>query len=516
VAASKTIAIVATTLASIFARFASLASQAIVGWYLSEEQVGTYAFALGVMGITSVFRAGGVGLYLPSVRSDKLDESVPQFLAWSVMFMWGSGAATIAIALAAPSLSTHFGNFGLSGLQATLLLLGARQFVAPFAIVARVRVSARKEFTELARADTFIALMRVAMTWIVAREGGGVLALAIPYVAQTVIEVVAITSLGGLRRSDLRIRGVSLSKVGAILAWPLVAGVMLSVRSDVIFLILGFTIPAAGLGLFYFAFQLSNQPTMLLATALQTVLAPYQAEDRGNRAAERVGMERVFSGAMLFVPVTTIATASLFPSLEALIWGGRWAGATDCLLYLCIGATYSTVSALMTGPLIGLRRFRALTIFEATKIVGTVGGGIAGALIARFGGNGDFGGASDATVVGASVGIAMGAIAVAQLAWIMRRVGSSVGEIGRGLVFGPVLAMLTALASQSIGHSIRESFDVPAGRTGAAIELTSVAVVYVGLITLAIRFTAEPTLREAISALPAPAARVLNRFFGFR
>jgi hypothetical protein len=227
-------------------------------------------------------------------------------------------------------------------------------------------------------------------------------------------------------------------------------------------------------------------------------------------------MERVFSGAMLFVPVTTIATASLFPSLEALIWGGRWAGATDCLLYLCIGATYSTVSALMTGPLIGLRRFRALTIFEATKIVGTVGGGIAGALIARFSGDGDFGGASDATVVGASVGIAMGAVAVAQLAWIMRRVGSSVGEIGRGLVFGPVLAMLTALASQSIGHSIRESFDVPAGRTGAAIELTSVAGVYVGLITLAIRFTAEPTLREAISALPAPATRVLNRFFGFR
>ena len=64
--------------------------------------------------------------------------------------------------------------------------------------------------------------------------------------------------------------------------------------------------------------------------------------------------------------------------------------------------------------------------------------------------------------------------------------------------------------------STSSSFDVPVGRTGAAIELTSVAVVYVGLITLAIRFTAEPTLREAISALPAPAARVLNRFFGFR
>jgi len=516
VAASKTIAIVATTLASVFARFASLASQAIVGWYLTEEQVGTYAFALGVMGITSLFRGGGVALYLPSVKPDEIDGKVPKFLVWSSMFMWGSGLATIAVALSATSLSARFPNFGLDGLRMTLLLLAARQFLAPFAIVARIRVSVQRRFTDLARADSFNAILRIAMTWIVAREGGGVLALAIPYVAQTLIEVIAIGTLGGLRRSDLRFRGISLRQVGAILLWPLIAGAMMSIRSDVVYLILGIAIPAAALGVFYFAFQLANQPTMLLAGALQNVLAPYQAEDRGNREAERLGMERVFSGSMLFVPVTTIATASLFPSLEALIWGGRWASAQGCLMYLCIGATYSTVSALMTGPLIGLRRFRALTMFEATKIVGTVGGGVVGAAFIAWGDEGPFGTASDATIVGACVGIAMGAVAVAQLAWIMRRVGSSAGDIGRNLLFGPMLALLTALASQSIGHSIRESFGLPAGRLGAAVELASVGFVYCGLIMLAIRFTAEPTLRETIGVLPAPAARVINRLLGLR
>jgi len=94
-------------------------------------------------------------------------------------------------------------------------------------------------------------------------------------------------------------------------------------------------------------------------------------------------------------------------------------------MYLCIGATYSTVSALMTGPLIGLRRFRALTMFEATKIVGTVGGGVVGAAFIARGAEGPFGTASDATIVGACVGIAMGAVTVAQLAWIMRRVQAS-------------------------------------------------------------------------------------------
>ena len=515
-AASKTIAIVATTLASVFARFASLASQAIVGWYLSEEQVGTYAFALGVMGITSLFRGGGMALYLPSVKPDELDGTVPKLLAWSTLFMWGSGLATIAVAAGATSLSGRFPNFGLEGLQVTLLLLAVRQFLAPLAIVARIRVSVERRFTELARMDTFNAILRIAMTWIAAREGGGVLALAIPYVAQTVIEVVGIGTLGGLKRSDFRFRGVALRQVGAILAWPLVAGAMMSIRSDVVFLILGIAIPAAALGVFYFAFQLANQPTMLLAGALQNVLAPYQAQDRGNREAERIGMERVFSGSMLFVPVTTIATASLFPSLEALIWGGRWAGAQGCLMYLCIGATYSTVSALMTGPLIGLRRFRALTMFEATKIIGTVGGGVLGAMFIASGDEGPFGVATDATIVGACVGIAMGVVAIAQLAWVMRRVGSSAGEIGRNLLFGPMLAMLTALASQSIGHSIRESFGLPDGRLGAAAELASVGLVYCGLILLAIRFTAEATLRETVRVLPAPAARAINRVLGLR
>ena len=79
-----------------------------------------------------------------------------------------------------------------------------------------------------------------------------------------------------------------------------------------------------------------------------------------------------------------------------------------------------------------------------------------------------------------------------------------------------VVALLTALASQSIGHSIRESFGLPAGRLGAAVELASVGLVYCGLILLAIRFTAETTLRESVGVLPAPAARAINRLLGLR
>ena len=58
----RTIAIVATTLASVVARLSALVSQVIVGWYLTEEQVGTFAVAIGIMGVTALFRAGGTAL----------------------------------------------------------------------------------------------------------------------------------------------------------------------------------------------------------------------------------------------------------------------------------------------------------------------------------------------------------------------------------------------------------------------------------------------------------------------
>ena len=515
-ATSKTIAIIATTLASVFARFASLASQAIVGWYLTEEQVGTFAVALGITGLTGLFRTGGVAQVLPGFARPDFDRWASASLAWALGTCLIAASATAIVAASAPRLANAFENFGLPGLSWVLVVLAVRQGLVPFSVVARARLSTERRFATIARVDALNALIRVGLTWVIAAHGGGTLSLVIPALMQTAVDSAVLGVLGGLRRTDLSTSRSDLSSLKTLMFWPLLVAILTSVRADVIYLVLGVTIPASALGIFYFGFQLANQPTMLLAASLQNVLAPYQAEDRGNREAERLGMERVFSGSMLFVPVTTIATASLVPSLEALIWGGRWASAQGCLMYLCIGATYSTVSALMTGPLIGLRRFKALTMFEATKIVGTVGGGIAGAVIIALGDDGPFGTASDATIVGACVGIAMGAVAVAQLAWIMHHVGSSAGDIGRNLLFGPMLALLTALASQSIGHSIRESFGLPVGRLGAAVELASVGFVYCGLIMLAIRFTAEPTLRETVGVLPAPAARAINRLLGLR
>ena len=248
-----------------------------------------------------------------------------------------------------------------------------------------------------------------------------------------------------------------------------------------------------------------------LTSALQNVLAPFLARDRGNRIAEQVGMERVFAAAMLFVPVTTVATASFFPTLELMVWGGKWSAINGGLYFLCIGATYATIAGILTGPLLGLQRFKAVAGFEVGKMAGTIGGAVLGALLVWLDSTNSTPRYEPITVICVTTGAAMTIASLAQLVWIMRQYKVSPRDMVQHLTFGPALALLTALAAQSIGHSIQESMALSEGRLGAGLEFIAVATIYCTLIILGVRFTAEETLRTTLDVLPAPARRFLHR-----
>jgi hypothetical protein len=246
---------------------------------------------------------------------------------------------------------------------------------------------------------------------------------------------------------------------------------------------------------------------------LQNVLAPFLARDRGNRIAEQAGMERVFAGAMLFVPITTVATASFFPTLELMVWGGKWSAINAGLYFLCIGATYATIAGILTGPLLGLQRFKAVAGFEVGKMAGTIGGAVLGALLVWLDSTNSTPRYEPITVICVTTGAAMTIASIAQLVWIMRQYQVSPRDMVQHLTFGPALALLTALAAQSIGHSIQESMALSEGRLGAGLEFIAVATIYCTLIILGVRFTAEETLRATVDVLPAPARRFLHRVF---
>jgi O-antigen/teichoic acid export membrane protein len=520
----QTFAIVAMTLASLFARLSSLAGQVVVGFYLTEAQVGTYAIAVGVLGVTALMRGGGAALYLPTIKPEEFEAKASRQFWWCTGFLTFSALLTTAVIALIPVvqgsewlhavLPSLARASDLPGLEATLWVMAARQVIGGPLTVGRMRMSVELRFKELAKLDTMLALLRLALTWVIASSGLGALALALPHLAMGVVELLYYFVSDACKLSDLRWNGRGFREIAAKMKWPLVAAIANSINGQVNLLVLGILVPASTVGVFYFAFQLASQPTVFLGAALQNVLAPFLARDRGNPVLERLGMERVFAAGMLFVPITTVATASFFPSLERLLWGGRWAAANFGIMFLCVGATYATVATILTGPLLGLRQFKAVAAFEAGKIVGTVGGAALGALLLwrreallpHW--------VSEETIVCATTGLMMTIASLGQLVWIMRKYSTEWNTLVRMLAFGPLLATLTAVAAQSIGHSLVNTLALPSGRSGAAVELGTVCSVYGVLIIMAIRFTAEGTLRDTVSVLPAKIRDRLNGVLG--
>jgi O-antigen/teichoic acid export membrane protein len=508
---TRTVAVVATTLASVVSRLASLASQVIVGVFLTDAQVGEYAAALGIIGITGIWRNGGAATYFPSVKPMDFDRMSGSLFAWASMFGTATALLTIGFGLSLTHLPTEYSQYQGSAFSWVLLLLATRAVVHPVALLGRSRLSVCHQFTGLARTDAALAVFRIVLTWIVAREGGGALALAIPYVAGSAAEAIAFGLMGGYRASDFRLSSWSFRDLWPMLAWPLVMAVLNSLRGEASYLLIGLAIPASALGMFYFAFQLANQPTMLIGGALQNVLAPIVARDRGAEVAERSGIERIFASAMLFTPITTMAAASFFPAAERLLWNGKWAEAITSLYFLCVASTYTTVSSLLVGPLVGLQRFKAAAGFEFLKFVGMMLGILAGAVIVHSTSAGGLWGMSSITVVSAFVAIGMAISALAQILWVAKAYRIAPADATRHLLFGPALSALTAIAATSLASSLVTSLGIHHDRTGAFWELVIISVTYAVLICLAVRFTAESTLRDSLAALPKPAGDRLRR-----
>lgn len=487
-------------------------SQVIAGSYLSDAQVGTFAAAIGLIGFTSIGRSGGAMLVFPTVTPSEYDRYAAR------MFWWGTAFVTIAAVLtitsaAVPGLPERVvGGVTASGpefeaatreLQLLLLLLGVRQLVAPIAMLGRMKMTVFRRFKQLAALDSANAVLRTALTWVLAAEGAGSLALGVAFASQVIIEAAYCGAAAGISRSDFRWRGGSFRETCRMMAWPLVITALISLNTQSNFLIVRWAVPISVLGIYYFAFQLANQPTMFLTTSLQNVLAPLMAAERGNSIRENVGFRRVFAGALLFVPITTVAVAAFFPSLERLVWGGKWSAASGALCFLCIGATYATAAGLLVGPLLGLRRFRSVAVFEAAKAVGVIGGALVGCGLVRAAPDLGLGDWRPETIVGAAAGLTMSAVSIAELIWIARVYRFGADEVFRQLAFGPAVAVLTAIAAQSIGGSAVESLRLEPSRLSACIEFGAVSVTYSLLVVLILRFTAEATVKETIEVLPA-------------
>ncbi|MDI9403037.1 MAG: hypothetical protein QM516_04110, partial [Limnohabitans sp.] len=96
------LSVLAMTFAGGVARSSTLVSQVIVGNFLTEREVGTYAVAVGITGFTVMLRGGGASHYLPTISQTEFDTSAGRIFWWGFWFRMLAALATLAVAFALP------------------------------------------------------------------------------------------------------------------------------------------------------------------------------------------------------------------------------------------------------------------------------------------------------------------------------------------------------------------------------------------------------------------------------
>lgn len=504
-------AVAVTIFANVIARVSALLSQIIVGLYLTESQVGAFALALGINGFCCIPRTGGASYLLPTIRAEEYDRSAGPFFIWGCLFAGVGGALTMVSAGLLPSLPFIRSAADAPGLAPSLILLGVRQWMFPQVLVARSRMAVNHRFAELAKLDTVNALLRLAATWACAAAGMGALAMAIPLAFGMLVEMSYCSFAAGLSRQTFSWRLPQLRSLFGSMRWPIVVASLSSVAMQCQYLAVGAMVPVSALGIFYFALQLALQPVLVVGVAFQSVFAPLLTRHRGDREAEAAMISRVFMGSMLLVPVTTLSIGGFFPIAERLIWQGKWAEASVPIAWLSIGATFSTATSVLVGPLIGAHQFKTLAGIELGRAIGIFGGAALGGIIVSMMPAQAHPLLEPAALIGATTAIGMSVTSVVQLARVMSQYGLPAGDIAHHIVYGPVLSGLTVVGSVSLASSAAESFTLPPGRLGTAIELAIGLAIFGGVTLLAFRTLAETTVRSVAEILPSPYQRLFRR-----
>ncbi|MFM1916703.1 MAG: hypothetical protein RJB01_218 [Actinomycetota bacterium] len=501
----RTRAIVTTSLASIIARTASLASQVIAGTLLTSDQFGAYAISLGVIGVTGVMRTGGFSLFAFSIGGLEYRARIRDAYRWGLVAATVGSALTFALLLLTPILRDYYAALGDPAVVQCLYVLMFAQATQPFAILARGNLAAQHRFTILAKIDTVISVSRVLLTLLLGLLGGGALALAVPYAAAFGLQLILCSKAGGLGLRDYWPSGGSLRRATRVMWWPLAASVLITLHGESSFFVFSWFVPTSVMGGFYFAYQLSNQPGMMLAGSLQSVLAPLIVTVRGDRDAERSEILALLRLSLLLVPLLTMAVATAFPPLERLVWSGKWAYLSTPVFVLAIGMSFATVSQLMAGPLIGLQRFKAFAAFELVRSAACLGGAIIGGSLAAMAYD-----THQLLLVSSGVSVALACTGILQLLWVTQRFGIALQDVIVSICLGPGLGIGVSTLFEFAwpGAAAFVNLDAPMTALFSVLDLVLVATVYTATLVVMLRFAA-PRIAVLLAARAPNALRPL-------
>lgn len=341
--------------------------QLVLGALLLEESFALYAWTLALYdGLALAQKLGFREIF--SRRYDELD-TLTRACAWMSL---GTGIlAGVLMAVLAMPLAQAYDAPELAGLL-WVAALGAP--LRGLSVVSGAALAARMKFGLLSVVTVVQGLVQIGLSVGLAASGLGAYALVIP------LPVVALLGLaitwwpaqirfaGG---PDFRIWPGVFKASGFLFA----TNMLYSMVRQGDYLILGFFLVKASVGVYFFAFSLSTQVATLLAGNLATVLTPGLGRlkhDMGRQV--RAFIEAGAAMGYVAMPASVLLAVCADPLLR-LLYGEKWVAAIVPLQILSFAAGVAAVGWLGTAIYAAMGKFRLqflMAIMGASTFLGVI------------------------------------------------------------------------------------------------------------------------------------------------
>ncbi len=303
-----------------------------LGWLLHEEQFGLYATtaAIGVGAAT----AHKWGLRQLIVHRNK------RFDVWANPAFWfalalGFVSSLIMVAIA-PFADWIFGTDGLTGL---ILVLAITMPFTSISEVPEARIQANMRFRLLALVRFWMVTGTIGLTVLFAWIGWDVYSFVI---ARVIVAVSRASIVYGVIRPKIRLRPQIrrwryMISDGARLV---VSHVSRYITTQCDYFILGLFHPSETVGVYYYAFGLSQRAFVMLTLNLQDVLFPSLSALRDNPRRQVMAYLRATRLlVVLGMPICLLQIALAQPAFAAVL-PPRWAAAAPVLQILSLGTIF--------------------------------------------------------------------------------------------------------------------------------------------------------------------------------
>lgn len=341
-------------------------AQVVLGWILTKEEFGVFAIAATVIAFIKIFQDGGIPQVLVQ-RGDAEFNRLQGAMFWLTMCV--STLAGIGLAAASPWISHWYGDQRLIGL---LCVLAACLPLGAPANMLRARLQLELRFRAIATVSAVQFILRGAGMIVLAYLGFGVMSFVLPVVLVAIVSDV-MTYL--YTRSKPWKSPVLIGEWPALLRdsnWVVVATVFKGLARNGDYLVLGLLLSQQLLGVYYFAYQLTIQSTVLVALNLRHVLFPVMTKLATQPVRQASAIIKAIRMLMLTVAPGSILLALTIRPLEAFIWHLKWQDAVPLVQVFALVSPFLIFTDVVHAALTSRGRFRlsaALTLAEGLWLV---------------------------------------------------------------------------------------------------------------------------------------------------